>query len=880
MPPRIPPSPRNPAGPQIQQHVTTIGVRRPAWGTSGRAVTVHTNHFEARIPQGTIHHYDVIAPADKVLPARLNLDFIKQLQEDRPDIFTPKAVYDGRKNLFAIRELPLANKDEKGQPVSEEFKVSLPETGNPQGSKGPKEYKIRITKVAQINSEVLHGFLQGRQSHDNAVLTAITALNVVIRMLPISKYPFNVRSFFTNRETKDIGGGLVLWRGYFQSIRPGGTRMWINIDISTGTMYKSGPLINLCLDHIGRTQVQELTPQGGFTERDRIKLQRFISGIRVVTVHTPGQTPRVVKKLTALGAQQLTFQTREGGSMNVAQYFRTTYRKNLDYPNLPCVEVGSGALLPLELCMVPPGQIMRKQVPPEKTRDVLLFSTQKPQARLQSIRNGLDVFEYGQSEYLRSFGMQVNTQAGPLSVPARILEPPSLKYGRGSRQPNIKPDNGAWNMRDKKFYRPAGVKGWIMVVFERNQRFNEQTAQGVAKSLCDACTAVGITGMDPNPLISYLNAQGPIRQQLAQVGTNWKNKFGSPQAPLPNLIVAVLPENATDLYTAIKHFGDCIAGVSTQCLKALKCSRGSAQYFANVCLKLNVKLGGINCVPLASDVPVLTDPSNPTLVLGADVIHPSPGSGGRPSFTALVGNVDSENSKYIARSSVQESRVEMIQDLQGMTRSILDISKFEQNNAPPKKVIFFRDGVSEGQFKTVLTEEVPRIKDMNLKGPLTPKLTVIVVGKRHHVRFFPTSQDRSQSDQSGNCRAGTVVDREISHPTEFDFYLQSHAGLLGTSRPAHYNILLDENNFSSDGLQQLAFALCHVYARSTRSVSIPAPVYYADIVCSRAKNHFDPQGNIELDSQTVSDGQGPGVEAYKSAYKQPHPTTQLSMYFS
>lgn len=78
---------------------------------------------------------------------------------------------------------------------------------------------------------------------------------------------------------------------------------------------------------------------------------------------------------------------------------------------------------------------------------------------------------------------------------------------------------------------------------------------------------------------------------------------------------------------------------------------------------------------------------------------------------------------------------------------------------------------------------------------------------------------------SGNCRAGTVIDREISHPTEFDFYLQSHAGLLGTSRPAHYNVLLDENKFAPDSLQQLAFALCHVYARSTRSVSIPAPVY-------------------------------------------------------
>lgn len=76
---------------------------------------------------------------------------------------------------------------------------------------------------------------------------------------------------------------------------------------------------------------------------------------------------------------------------------------------------------------------------------------------------------------------------------------------------------------------------------------------------------------------------------------------------------------------------------------------------------------------------------------------------------------------------------------------------------------------------------------------ISPKITVIVVGKRHHVRFFPLSL--AEADRSGNCPAGTVVDRDIAHPTEFDFYLQSHAGILGTSRPSHYNVLLDENHF-------------------------------------------------------------------------------------
>lgn len=92
--------------------------------------------------------------------------------------------------------------------------------------------------------------------------------------------------------------------------------------------------------------------------------------------------------------------------------------------------------------------------------------------------------------------------------------------------------------------------------------------------------------------------------------------------------------------------------------------------------RINVKLGGINCVPSASDVPVLTDAINPAIVFGADVIHPAPGADGRPSFTSLVGNLDSLNSKFVARVCVQESRVEMIQDMKTMAMEILKLCVF------------------------------------------------------------------------------------------------------------------------------------------------------------------------------------------------------------
>ena len=56
------------------------------------------------------------------------------------------------------------------------------------------------------------------------------------------------------------------------------------------------------------------------------------------------------------------------------------------------------------------------------------------------------------------------------------------------------------------------------------------------------------------------------------------------------------------------------------------------------------------------------------VILGADVIHPAPGSEGRPSFTSVVANVDSDTAKYIATTRVQTSRQEMIEDLEEMAQ--------------------------------------------------------------------------------------------------------------------------------------------------------------------------------------------------------------------
>ena len=106
-------------------------------------------------------------------------------------------------------------------------------------------------------------------------------------MGPNLRYPFNVRSFFTDMETRDIGGGIVLWRGYFQSVRPAIGRMLINVDISTGTMFMPGPLIGLALAHLNLApnRADTLAPRRGLPDGERVRLQRFITGLKITTSH-------------------------------------------------------------------------------------------------------------------------------------------------------------------------------------------------------------------------------------------------------------------------------------------------------------------------------------------------------------------------------------------------------------------------------------------------------------------------------------------------------------------------------------------------------------------------------------------------------------------
>lgn len=100
----------------------------------------------------------------------------------------------------------------------------------------------------------------------------------------------------------------------------------------------------------------------------------------------------------------------------------------------------------------------------------------------------------------------------------------------------------------------------------------------------------------------------------------------------------------------------------------------------------------------------------------------------------------------------------------------------------------------------VFSQELNQIKQAarNIIGNNSslPKVTLLVVGKRHHTRFFPSSKSGTE-----NIPCGLVIDHTVVNPQHFNFYLQSHDSPLGTARSAHCVVITNESEYSASELQ-------------------------------------------------------------------------------
>lgn len=321
----------------------------------------------------------------------------------------------------------------------------------------------------------------------------------------------------------------------------------------------------------------------------------------------------------------------------------------------------------------------------------------------------------------------------------------------------------------------------------------------------------------------------------------------------PQLLLCVLPEKKNSaIYGPWKKKNLHEMGIVTQCISPTKITD---RYLTNVLLKINTKLGGINsllAVEANPSIPLVTEV--PTMIVGMDVSHGSPRHAGLPSVAAAVG---SRNwpliSRYSASVRTQSAKQEMIDSLykplsdgndDGMMRDLFLDFYDSSGGRKPTQIIIFRDGVKESQFNHVINIELDQVIKafQHLgEGPL-PKFVVIVAQKSHHTKLF-------QTNSAENVPPGTVVDAMVVHPKNYDFFLCSHAGMIGTTRPTHYHVLLDEIGFNPDEIQNLVHSLSYVCQRSTTAISVVAPIHYAHLAAHQMSRFIKFDDFTDVSSQ-------------------------------
>ncbi|KAL1837895.1 hypothetical protein VTJ49DRAFT_3281 [Mycothermus thermophilus] len=878
---------------------------RPAFGKLGTPLTLWANYVQLTTARDLVFfRYDL-----SVQPAATGkkLTQIIRLLLETPE-FAPyrrDAVTDFKSTCVTRKRLP-----------QDDWTIPVPyrSEGEDEPRPGGTTYMVRVLYTNTLNVSDLTRYIESTDlaaSCDDK-LPLIQAFNILLNHY--AKSSADIRSVGSSRAfplrvpeggKSDLGNGLAAVRGFFTSVRAATCRILVNVNVTCGSFYNDGPLEGL---------------MQAYGQGNKYKLATFLQRVRVRTTHLPEHRNRagevVIKAKTIVGLatpndgyglehpprvahygagpKQVEFwlaenaptsvkpvpgadpasggqgKKKKGGKkggaagplppptggryISVYDFFWNRYNIQVR-PDLPVVNVGTRqnpTYLPAEVCVVLPGLVANRKLDPGQTAEMIRFAVRKP----------------GQNAtYIKQFGVDV--KPGLITVPGRVLNAPTVFY---QDQKAAQVRFGSWNMINVKFTKNGKLadKRWsYLMVSLYNYNPGWRDAFRDDASLADAVSQfraalikTGMTVGEPAPgrTIRLNRPDDPALEELIKMAS--KNL---------DLLLIIIPDKISELYSSIKHCGDVKYGVRTVCCVGKSFAKRNDQYYANVALKVNLKMGGDNQLLEPSRRALIDE--DKTMVVGVDVTHPSPGSAANaPSIAGMVASVDKLLGQWPAVLRVQRrARNEMVSDLGDMLKTRLALWKNHHKGALPENILIYRDGVSEGQYQTVLDSEVPLLRKAceevypaaDTKRGL-PRLTVVIVGKRHHTRFYVTKPE--DADRSGNAPPGTVVDRGVTEARQWDFFLQAHAAIQGTARPAHYVVVLDEIlrakygargaklpkdcHSVADVLEQLTQSMCYVYGRATKAVSVCTPAYYADVVCERARCYLS--GVFDTPSQSAA----------------------------
>ncbi|KAK8988403.1 hypothetical protein V6N11_029794 [Hibiscus sabdariffa] len=799
------------AEPDAAKKVARLPMARRGIGSKGQKIVILTNHFNVNVgsTDGHFFHYSVSLfyedgrPVDAKGVGRKVIDKVQETYGS--ELAGKNFAYDGEKSLFTLGSLP-NNKHEFTVVLEDVSSNRNNGNASPDGNGSPNErerkrlkrpyhsktFKVEISFAAKIPMKAIQSALRGQESENSQ--EALRVLDIILRQHAAKQGCLLVRqSFFHDNQNNftDIGGGVLGCRGFHSSFRATQGGLSLNIDVSTTMIIRPGPVVDFLLANQNARNPHSL---------DWSKAKRVLKNLRIKV--SPSNQEYKITGLSEQLCKDQIFSMRQKGTKNengeaetveltIYDYFVNHRNIQLEYSgDFPCINVGKPkrpTYIPIELCTLVSLQRYTKALTTLQRASLVEKSRQKPQERMNVLSNLLRTSNYGAEPLLRSCGVSINSNF--TQVEGRVLQSPKLRVGNGE---DFIPRNGRWNFNNRKLVEPTRIERWAVANFSARCDPNN-----IVQSLIRCGGMKGIQIAHPFDVFTEMgqNRRLPPVVRVEKMFEMIQSKLpGAPQ-----FLLCLLPDRKnSDLYGPWKRKNLSEFGIVTQCMAPVKVND---QYLTNLLLKINAKLGGLNSMlTIERSIPMIS--KVPTIILGMDVSHGSPGQSDVPSIAAVVSSRQWPLiSRYRAAVRTQSPKLEMIDSL------------FKSTGKEDDGIM--RDGVSESQFNQVLNKELDQ-----------------VIEKNHHTKFF-------QQGSPDNVQPGTVIDNKVCHPKNNDFYLCAHAGMIGTTRPTHYHILLDQIGFSADDLQELVHSLSYVYQRSTTAISVeslpPPPPVPADVVPIKAE---------------------------------------------
>ncbi|CAH2108472.1 unnamed protein product [Euphydryas editha] len=760
-------------------------------------IRVITNYLEMKFKPLKVYRYDV-----SIMPERPKKLLPKVFQNVKAKNFPKHIVaFDQRKNCYSSRPL-WTTQDERLS-----SKVELLDDN---GSKMSFEVTIKATGIVDLGTILNH--MQTGGSSLNPPTEAIQCVDVILQQGTLESYVRVGRQYYMRpRNPIDLFYGMEMWTGLFQSAIFT-SRAFINIDVAHKAVPREQSLIDALIKDFRLDPSRPITNQRGI---DYFK--HFLKGLRVRAKIGGGNKIReyICNDLVD-PPNRLKFNVDNPDGTKrectVERYFQVEKNYRIRYPNLNCLWVGprdKNIYYPMELLDISYGQAINKQMNDKQLQTMVREAATPPNVRLNKIKEVIEKMNYSRNECFKHFQLDVADKF--FQVDAKILPAPRLDIGTGRP---VDPRRGVWQAN--RFLQASVLNAWGLIAIDPDPAAcNYQDLLGMIKRV--GCQM----GMNvTEPLMTNFNVR--MHEIHKTFLTAYEKRI--------TMLFVIVPVRDKDAYDKIKRMAELQVGILTQCIKEQTAARRmNDQTVRNILLKVNSKLMGINQSLETRSLPECIK-NGGVMMVGADVTHPPPDQKSIPSIAAVTASIDTKCFLYNIELSMQTPKEEIIVDFENMMFDHLKTYRQRQNSLP-RKIFVFRDGVSEGQFAQVMNSELVAIHKAysRLDQRVKPEILFLLVQKRHHTRFF-VGENNPQ-----NVEPGTVVDKDIVHPQELDFYLVSHQAIKGTARPTRYHVICNDGNIPSDEVEQLAYYLCHLYSRCTRSVSYPAPTYYAHLACLRAR---------------------------------------------